>query len=175
MCQCGLGWPYSSAPEHPRTALLRPWAPSFLQHGELMGSGCKCPGILCRSPSLPIRDFWLISPPCLLRGPMPGGRGEGWGCPGGAGWGPGPCRFSQRSEAAPTSAQMCEPHPSPPGAIGGCSPAAAFGFGCGGVHPPSGQRRGKPGCCIVRCKGLHRYANRENIIMNGIYYSARHG
>lgn len=79
---------------------------SFLQHGELMGSGCECPGILCRSPSLPIRDFWLISPPCLLRGSVPGGRGEGWGSPGGAGWGLGLCRFSQRSEAAPTSAQM---------------------------------------------------------------------
>lgn len=79
---------------------------SFLQHGELMGLGCECPGILCRSPSLPIRDFWLISPPCLLRGSVPGGRGEGWGSPGGAGWGLGLCRFSQRSEAAPMSAQM---------------------------------------------------------------------
>lgn len=145
---------------------------SSLQHGELMGSGCECPGILCRSPSLPIRDFWLISPPCLLRGSMPGGQGEGWGSPGGAGWGLGLCRFSQRSEAAPTSAQMCEHHPAPPGAIGGCSPAAAFGPGCGGAHPPSGQHRGKPGCCIVRgCTDMQRG---KNIIIYSIY-SARHG
>lgn len=65
-----------------------------------------------------------------------------------------------------------EPHPAPPGAIGGCSPAAAFGPGCGGAHPPSGQHRGKPGCCIVRgCTDMQRG---KNIIIYSIY-SARHG
>lgn len=52
-------------------------------------------------------------------------------------------------------------HRSPPGAVEGCSPAAAFGPGCGGAHPPSGHHRGKPGCCIVGCNQLHRYAERE--------------